>query len=804
MLISLAWLSDWLGDKVDTNSPEKIAEQLTLQGLEVESIEPAAPEFNSVVVGEVVSLEQHPDADKLRVAKVNVGQDDALQIVCGAANIEKGGRYPTALIGAVLPGDFHIKASELRGVESLGMLCARDELGLAAEKNKAEGLMTLHSDAPVGTDLREYLQLDDSIIEIAITPDRGDCFSYRGVARDVLAGHEQALPELNQIVPETIETSTPSSVNVTVADEAACPFSLAQKVTGVDNSGQSPTWLTERLRRAGVRAISPVVDVTNYVMLTLGTPLHAFDGDVIGDDIVVRMAEKTDTFNLLDGKTVTDQEDVLLIATPERPLALAGVMGGETGEVSEKTTTVILESAWFAPEVIAGKGRRFGLTTDASQRYERGVDFSLQDAAARLAIKLIVDICGGQAEIPTISTNESKFPAREPMTLTGKRLDAVLGARFPKRRIEPILRDLGFAVDVQEKYTYQVTPPVHRFDILDEVDLIGELARLWGYDQIANVPCTNDFIGTTVTARKDNDLVFHQTLPNLGYAEAICYSFVDSRWIARFGSLFYAEHKVTLKNPISTEMDVMRTSLVPSLVTALQYNLNRQSKRVKLYEIGQQYRATQDGFGQTPVIAGLAYGEGKALQWGFKARALDFFDIKGDVETLLASLGVDDVTFTRGERDFLHPGQSADVVIGDKVVGFVGALHPKLLADIDIEEKVYVFELNRALLTDAKKVRAKAISKFPTVRRDIALQLKQSVAAEDVLAAIKSTCGEQLLDVTLFDVYVGRNIPRGTKSMAFALFFSDSSQTMTDAMADELVQAVTAQLAAQFNAELRK
>ncbi len=794
MLVSKSWLADFV--QLDSNkiTTEEISEKLTALGLEVESVNKAAPEFSGVVVGKVVELEPHPDADRLRVAKVDVAGEELLQIVCGAPNVAVDMIVAVATVGAVLPGNFKIKKSKLRGVVSFGMLCSASELGLA---ETSEGLIALPSDCELGKDVRELLDLDDDIIEIGLTPNRGDCLSIEGVARElgVVFDAELKTPELQELA------LVGDSPQVTLSAPEACPHYIARTISGIDNSVQTPLWLSERLRRAGIRSLSPIVDITNYVMIALGTPMHAFKASSIDGSIInVRMAEQGEKLTLLDGKDVSLDSDMLVIADDNKALALAGIMGGEDSAVDTDTTEIVLEAAWFNPSAIAGRARRLTLHTDSSHRFERGVDFTKQQQAIDMATQMILDLCGGVAHQETSVSDNSKLPTRQQVSLVAKHVDAVLGAKFPRKNIEPLLTKLGMAVE-KDGTTFHVTPPSYRFDIAIAEDLIEELARIWGYENIPMIAVKADKLAHQAKQDLTPRRVLHRQLVDMGYNEAISYSFIDEK-IANL--LSDNSNQVSLVNPLSAELAVMRTSLVPSLVKALSYNVNRQQNNVRLYEFGNAYTRVNGELVHTEKLAGIATGSVKPLQWGYRERGIDFFDIKGDLENIFERLGVlDDISYTRSEREFLHSGQSAEILYKGKIIGFVGGLHPTIEKNYNFDTKVFTFELDIATITTNTLPVAENLSKFPEIRRDISVLLAQGHQSADIMSAIRAVDSAIVTDVRLFDVYIGRNIPRNTKSMAIAIYLQDKEKTLTDEQADAVIAEITSMLEEKFNAELR-
>lgn len=790
MKISETWLRTYVNPALST---EELVAQITMAGLEVDAVEPVAAQFSGVVVGEVLETEQHPDADKLRVCKVNVGEAEPLQIVCGAANVRVGLKIPASVIGAVLPGDFKIKKSKLRGVESFGMLCSAKELGLVAE---AEGLMELPADAPVGVDIREYLQLDDNSIEVDLTPNRADCLSVEGVAREVAV-----LNQIHTTVPaiEPVAVTTSEKLAVTVEATAACPRYLGRVISGVNNKAQTPLWMQERLRRSGLRSLSPLVDVTNYVLLELGQPLHVFDSAKLSGGITVRHAINGETLELLNGQTVMFDEKSLVIADDESALAFAGVMGGAYSAVHEETTKVFLECAFFTPLAIAGKARQFGLHTDSSHRFERGVDFELQNRAIERASQLILEICGGQAGEITDVTTTSELPKREPISLRQEKLNKILGITFENETVTGILQRLGMQVETQAD-GWKITPPSFRFDIAIEADLIEEIARIYGYN---NLPNNQILVRSALNQATENVLDLERVkdlLVDLGYQEAITYSFVDE---AMQTAIVPSAEFVKLQNPISAELAVMRTTLWGGLLTAALHNTNRQQTRVRLFESGLRF-VQQDGETlQEKMLAGLALGNVSAEQWGEKERAVDFYDVKADVEAMFELTGCK-VQFVADSNETLHPGQSAKILNETgEVVGWLGMLHPNLEQQLGFETPVFLFELAQDLLLQKQRASFKSLSKFPSVRRDLALLVKEEINAGDIIGAIEA-CNEALLqEAVIFDVYRGKGVDEGFKSVALSLVLQNQAQTLTDAEIDAVVNTFLESLATKTGAKLR-
>lgn len=793
MKFSEQWLRSWVNPEV---SRDDLVARLSMTGLEVDSVTPAAGQFSGVVVGEILSAEQHPDADKLRVCRVSNGAEE-FQVVCGAPNARVGIKVPFAMVGAVLDGDFNIKKAKLRGVESFGMLCSAAELKLSDDH---DGLFELASDAPVGQCIREYLHLDDAIIEVDLTPNRGDCLSIAGLAREVGANYAVTVnrPEVAAVAPVN-EDSRP----IELLAPTACPRYLGRVVRNVDLSRPTPLWMVERLRRSDVRSIDPVVDITNYVMLELGQPLHAFDLSQVRGGIRVRMAEEGEKLVLLDGQEITLRADTLVIADHERPLAMAGVMGGEHSGVSESTTDLFLESAFFDNIAIAGKARNYGLHTDASHRYERGVDWQLQRTAIERATALIVEIVGGEPGPVTEAVDEQRLPQLASIILRNERVSQMLGLEIAPAEIEAYLRGLELGVVAEGDGVWRVDVPSHRFDITLEIDLIEELARLYGYNRL---PVSAPTAALNLTAKPETrgELpVLRRLLVARGYQEAITYSFVEPGLNKLFDPLI---EPLALANPISSDMAVMRTSLWPGLSKAVEYNQNRQQQRVRLFESGLRFVPKVDGeLLQEPMLSGIAAGLRLPEGWAHGNESLDFHDVKGDVEAVLGQGGaLAEFSFTPAEHPALHPGQSARILRGNEPVGWIGAMHPQLVDTLDLHGPVFLFELRLEAITEGCLPHFTPLSKYPEVRRDIAVVVDQSVAAGDLLAEIRNQAGEFLKQVRLFDVYSGKGIDPQSKSLAIGLTLQHASRTLTDDEVNAVMDTVLSALEQRFNATLRK
>ncbi|TDV56751.1 phenylalanyl-tRNA synthetase beta subunit [Pseudomonas graminis] len=792
MKFSEQWLRGWVSPQV---SRDELVARLSMAGLEVDSVTPAAGVFSGVVVGEVLSTEQHPDADKLRVCQVSNGAE-TFQVVCGAPNVRPGLKIPFAMIGAQLPGDFKIKKAKLRGVESNGMLCSQAELQVG-EGN--DGLMELPTDAPVGQDVRVYLELDDASIEVDLTPNRGDCLSVAGLAREVGALYDAVVtrPQV-AVVPAVHDEVRP----VEVIASAACPRYLGRVIRNVDLSRPTPLWMVERLRRSDVRSIDAAVDITNYVMLELGQPLHAFDLAEINGGIRVRMAEEGEKLVLLDGQEVSLRADTLVIADHQRALAIAGVMGGEHSGVSATTRDIFLESAFFDQIAVAGKARSYGLHTDASHRYERGVDWQLAREAMERATGLLLEITGGEAG-PVIETvSDQHLPSVEPIILRAERIEQMLGMKMDAAEIERLLTALGLTVAPHASEQWRVEVPSHRFDITLEVDLIEELARLHGYNRLP-VRYPQARLAPQPRAEAQSDLpALRRLLVARGYQEAITYSFIDQKWFELFSP---GVEPLLLANPISADMSAMRSSLWPGLVKSLQHNLNRQQDRVRLFESGLRFVGQLEGLKQEPMLAGVICGSRLPEGWAQGRDVVDFFDVKADVEAVLGFAGAqDDFRFVPGSHPALHPGQTARIERDGREVGYIGALHPELSKTLGLDRPVFVFELVLAEVAVGRLPKFHELSRFPEVRRDLALLADRDVSATAVLDVIRENAGEWLTDLRLFDVYQGKGIDPLRKSLAVGLTWQHPSRTLTDDEVNASTQQILTSLEERLNATLRK
>ena len=791
MKISENWLREWVDPPLDGRA---LAERLTMAGLEVESVVAAAPDFDGVVVGRVLSVDEHPEADRLRVCRVDVGDATPRQIVCGAPNVRVNMLAPTALPGARLPGGQAIGETALRGVRSQGMLCSARELGLSED---ASGLMALPADAPVGENLRLALGLDDLVIDLDLTPNRGDCLSVAGIARECAALTGTALTPVP--VPP-VGAATEQTFPVELRASADCPRYVGRVIRGVNPSAPTPLWMVERLRRAGVRSLGPLVDVTNYVMLELGQPMHAFDLARLQGGIVVRRGEVGEQLTLLDGSELELSPELLLIADQVGPVALAGIMGGEVSGCGAETRDVFLESAFFAPLAILGKARGFGLHTESSHRFERGVDPQLQRPAVERATALLMKITGGEPGPVVEAVEPEHLPSRKPVRLRKRQLRRLLGSEVAASEVTTILARLG--MDVTENAEgWEAVPPSHRFDIAIEADLIEEVARVHGYER---VPSARPQMSLEMSARPEallSDARLRALLVDRGYHEAITYSFVDP---ALQRALDPEREPIALANPISADLAVMRTSLWPGLVAALRHNQARQHQRVRLFETGLVF--LQQG-GQTEQPARLgALVSGSALneQWGERGRSVDFFDLKGDLEALLMLAGRwSEVRFVAATHPALHPGQSAALRMEGRDIGWIGALHPRLQRELDLAQAALVFEIDLASLREGQGPSFQEVSRFPSLRRDLALVVDESVTAEAVRECVREAGLELVRDFVLFDVYRGPGLDNGRKSLAIGLILQADSRTLTDPEVDATVDRLVARLGERLGATLR-
>lgn len=792
MKFSEQWLRRWVSIEADT---QELVDRITMAGLEVDDVDPVAGEFTGVVIGEIVACEQHPDADKLRVTKVSTGAEE-VQVVCGAPNARVGIKVPFATVGAVLPGNFKIKKAKLRGVESFGMLCAEEELGMA---ESSDGLMELPADAPVGQDIREYLELNDKIIDVDLTPNRGDCLSIAGLAREVSANF------LAEVIEEQVAEVAPAiddTFPIKVEAPEGCPRFVGRVIRNVDVTKSTPLWMVERLRRSGIRSIDPVVDVTAYVMLELGQPMHGYDLNTLNGSINARMAKAGEKLTLLDGQEITLNEKLLVIADEQRVLGLAGIMGGEDSGVSAETKDVFLEAAFFDQITIAGKARSFGLHTDASHRFERGVDSELQRKAIERATQLVLDICGGEAGPVSEVASEANLPSQREVTLHSSKVESLLGVAIDDNHTEALLTRLGLGMESTGEGQWNVTVPSWRFDISIEEDLVEELGRIYGYNNLpTTIPTALLKLKQVDEARvKESDL--RRVFTGRGYNEAVSFSFIAPE----LHELFDPEHEpVALANPIASDLSVMRTSLLPGLVKTVGYNLNRQQSRVRLFETGLTFVKEGEELAQEPMLAAIITGDRYPEGWQAKAEAVDFFDLKGDFAALLeVGQAADEFTFRKGTHAAMHPGQCAEIVRNGAVVGHIGAIHPSLAKKMSVPTGVFMVEASLDALMNGKVTDFTALSKFPEVRRDLALIVNQSVAADDLARVMREEAGELFRDLRTFDVYAGKGIEEGHKSLAMGLTLQHASRTLKDEEVNQLIDTIVSRLEREFNASLRQ
>jgi phenylalanyl-tRNA synthetase beta chain len=797
MKFSEQWLREWVSPQLGTQA---LADQITMAGLEVDAVEPVAARFSGVVVAEVVGKEPHPDADKLNVCRVEDGSGEPVQVVCGAPNVAVGQRVPFARVGAVLPGDFKtpgfkIRKAKLRGVESRGMICSASELGL--EEETSHGILKLPESAPVGEDFRAWMGLDDHTIEVDLTPNRGDCLSLKGLAREVGV--------LNRLAVETPDVSPVAATHdatfpVRVEDPERCPRYIGRLIKGVDVGAETPLWMVERLRRSGIRAIDPVVDVTNYVMLELGQPLHAFDRANLHEAVVVRLARQGERLVLLDGSEIALRDDTLVIADERGPLAIAGVMGGEGSGVSPATRDIFLESAFFTPLAVAGQARTYGLHTDASHRFERGVDPQLTREAVERATALLLAVTGGEPGPLVEQASQAHLPAERRVTLRGARLGQALGKSLPAEEVTEILQRLGMGVDASGD-GWRVDVPSWRFDITIEEDLIEEVARIHGYNRLpvrrpmARLALRPDHEARTPLARLRRQMVAR------GYQEAVTYSFVAPELQQ---ALLPDAVSPRLANPISSDLSVMRASLFPGLVRALEHNLNRQQTRVRLFEAGLVFRGDLDDLQQIPMLGALVCGSREPEGWTGGREKVDFFDLKGDLESLIGMGGEPEAwRFEASEHPALHPGQSARVVYRGEPVGWIGALHPGVRATLGLKADALLFEVRQEALTRGRLPAFTPLSRYPEVRRDLAFLVAEQQPVQALLDCVRDQAGQWLEELRLFDVYQGQGVPQGYKSVALGLTWQHPSRTLNDEEINQLVDAIVAESRQHLGAELR-
>lgn len=793
MKFSESWLREWVNPAVNS---EELAHQITMAGLEVDGIEAVAGEFTGVKVGQVVECAQHPDADKLRVTKVDVGAEELLDIVCGASNCRQGIKVAVATVGAVLPGDFKIKKAKLRGQPSHGMLCSFTELGIDVE---SDGIMELAEDAVLGTDFREFLGLDDVTIDVDLTANRADCLSIAGLAREVgvLNRAEVTEPQFDIVAPTAADT-----ISIEVKAPVACPRYLGRIVRNVNAQAETPLWMQEKLRRCGTRSIDPIVDITNYVLLEMGQPMHAFDLAKIDGGIVVRMAEQGEKLTLLDGNEAELNDNTLVIADNKQALAIAGIFGGEFSGVNAETKDVLLECAFFAPDAIRGRARSYGLHTDSSHRFERGVDATLQMKAMERATALIVEICGGEVAPIIEAESEADLPKAATIELRRSKLDRLLGHVIASEEVVEILTRLGCDVETTDA-GWKATAPAWRFDMAIEEDLVEEVGRIFGYN---NIPNQSPVAALSMNLHKEANLPLKRVrdlLVGRGFQEAITYSFVEPEQ----QKLIVPEiEPLILPFPISADMSAMRLSLWTGLLNTVVFNQKRQQPRVRLFEAGLRFvpeQSAENGMRQEMMLAGVIAGNRSDEHWDIETNTVDFFDLKGDLEAVLELTAKDAYSFKAAKHPALHPGQSAAIVVDGKEIGFIGTVHPELERKFGLNGRTIVFEIEWAAINTRMLPEAVAISKFPANRRDIAVVVNEDIAAGDVVAACRENGGELLKAVNLFDVYTGKGVDDGQKSLAIALTLQSTERTLEEADIAAAVESIVNALAEKFDASLR-
>lgn len=824
MKFSQSWLSTFFANNQlpDEFLDDKLADKLTMNGLEVEELYPAVPEFSNVVVAKIVSAQKHPDADKLRVCTVDIGDGNPLQIVCGAPNARENIYVPCAKIGAVLniknaeTGEFSelkIKKGKLRGVESFGMLCSAKELNLSSDHS---GLMELDADfgeKNLGKNLREILQLNDLIFDIKLTPNRADCLSLLGIAREVGALAELPLNlEFLQKSKSLEKSDFTADKKVILESPQSCPRYIGRIFKNVDAKAKSPDWLVERLNRSGIRSISALVDITNYVMLELGQPLHAFDNQKINGNIHVKIStrnqENFSKLKLLNEQVLQfdDEDQILLICDEQKPLAMAGIMGGDESGITLETTEVFLESAFFTPTAIAGKARKFGFGSDASYRYERGVDFDGCQRAMLRASELILEICGGQCSDIIVAENAEFLPKRHPVILRTQRCNDVLGLNknlsLSADSIENYLKHLHFAFKKINAEDFEITPPSWRFDLEIEEDFIEEIARLYGYNNIPAEPPLAKLAMLSQNESSRNHNFYKKLLVSRGFFEVINYSFVDEAWEQDFTE---NHNPIRLANPIASQMSVMRSSLLGGLLSNLKNNLNRQQNRVRIFEHGRIFYKNGKDFVQQWNFGGLIYGTALANHWQISTqRQFDFYDLKGDVEFLLSEFKNLKFTALQNHKT-LHPGRAANIELNGETIGFIGELHPLLCQKYGLNHAPIIFEINAEKLSAVAIPKYQELSAFPSVLRDLALVVEKNTQFAEILETINKLKAKLKLiqNAEIFDVYTGKGVAENQKSLAVRITLQDQNATLTDEIVENAMQKIIKALQENNNATLR-
>jgi phenylalanyl-tRNA synthetase beta chain len=791
MKVSETWLREWVNPPVTT---EQLVAQLTMAGLEVDSAAPVAGAFEKVVVAKVLETARHPQADKLTICQVDCGQTSPIQIVCGAANVRTGLTVALALIGSSLPNGMVIKETKLRGELSQGMLCSATELGLS---DKSEGIIELPIDAQIGADLRAYMALNDSVLDIDLTPNRADCFSVLGIAREVATLNQLPLRSLD--IP-SYQPTHDVRLSVQLIEPAACPQYVGRVIRQVNPHAETPLWLSERLRRAGIRPIHPVVDVTNYVMLELGQPMHAFNQHAIDGGIKVRFSHKDEKLTLLDEQQVTLHERTLVIADNTKALAIAGVMGGADSAVHADTTDIFLESAYFNPQFIAGVARQYGLCTESSQRFERGVDPAIQAQALDYATQLLLQIVGGEVGPAVFAKDEVALPRSKQIQFHPEQVQKLTGVEVLEADMISTLQGLGITTDTRAK-PWVLSIPTYRFDIELDVDIVEEIIRIYGYDRIVAQPMIDTLKPGAVYPLEPLSQRIASVLKSRGYHEIISYSFVDPELQQ---AIYPDAQPFNLLNPISSELSQMRVGLWPGLIAALIHNSHRQQSLIKLFETGTVFDTATEPLTERASIAGIMSGEWGGLNWSEPTRALDFYDLKGDVQAIFDFLGVSAVRYLQEIHPGLHPGKSAEIVVGEQSIGWVGVLHPRLAEALSLDDEVLVFEFTLAHLLQKAAPQYQKISKFPSVRRDLSFLIENSVSALQIERSVREVKGaERLTSFDIFDVYMGNSIPEGKKSVAIALTLQDATRTLVDDEVNSFIDAIVVKLGQDFAITLR-
>ena len=792
MKLSMLWLQEWVNFAL---TEQELADQLTMAGLEVNALSPVAGAFTKVLTAQVLNTKQHPNADKLSLCEVKVDENTVLKVVCGASNVRPGLKVALAMVGATLPGGLKIKEAPLRGELSQGMLCSMSELGLAEQ---SDGIMELDEDAPLGMDLGQYLSLNDHILDIDLTPNRADCFSVLGIARELAVLN--ALPLKESPIPK-ISPSIDDTLNVLVKEPAACPRYCGRVIRNINPGAITPLWMRERLRRSGLRLIHPIVDIMNYVMLELGQPMHAFDLNKITGGIQVRFSSISEQLRLLDGQQITLDDKTLVIADDEKPLALAGIMGGAESAVVAETRDIFLESAFFNPKNISGLARKYNTFSDSSQRYERGVDPKLQLRALERATELIQDIAGGSIG-PIMEVSELKHLPKEPtINFQTSKVLALTGLDIAVSRMQELLEGLGMKVNILSEALFEVSVPSHRFDIQLDVDLVEEIIRLYGYDKLQPQPMMNLMEPGKTSPIQLMNTRLSNWFKDKGYHETISYSFVDPEIQE---ALYPGKESMQLLNPISSELSQMRVGMWPGLLASMVYNVHRQQNTLKLFETGVVFNVVNKELQEQPCIAGLMMGTCGSMNWSQPTRLYDFYDLKGDLEALFTELKLKSVAFSASAHPALHPGKSAAIEIAGKHLGWIGVLHPRYNDYLNVNQEVMLFELSTQALITTDQPKYKVISKYPQIRRDLSFLVDEEVTAQQIEQAVRATITEDWLKAfDIFDVYNGSGIPAGKKSIAIAMTLQDDKRTLVDAEINSLISAILTTLETNFSIILR-